>query len=310
MFTDLLQRFVPFPMFPDRAETLERSWESAWTDTHEEGENSLGGPFLALAPHPDQTWRPLLIVQGASEGTGRRLLTSAFKFEPREIDAEDLEAILGHDVAASTAILNGARFPWISPAGTFKDHGATDHIVDGGYFDNSGAEAIRELAGALRALPDGGSLRIVKIFIGFDDTPLASADAKPRVSPNQFANDVVAPAVGLYGSMYGHESHLVVEASKPESAAGGDFTFKIMLGHGVTEDNHDCAPPMDWTLSHLARADIEAFTGIAQQQAIGDEYLNGPAPSCRSRDLAASNCTALRKLAGLVSPAPSDVCER
>ena len=196
-------------MFPDRAETLERSWESAWMETHPEGENSLGDSFLALAPHANEPWRPLLIVQGASERTGRRLLTSAFKFEPREIDAEDLEAVLGHDVAASTAILNGARFPWISPAGTFKDHGATDHIVDGGYFDNSGAEAIRELARTLRALPDGGDLRIVKIFIGFDDTPIATADAKPRVPSNQFANDVVAPVVGLFGSMDGHESHLV-----------------------------------------------------------------------------------------------------
>ena len=132
LFTDLLQRFVPFPMFPDRAESLERSWESAWMETHPDGENLLAGPFLALAPHAGEWWRPMLIVQGASERTGRRLLTSGFKFEPREIDAEDVEAVLGYDVAASTAILNGARFPWVSPAGTFKNHGATDHIVDGG----------------------------------------------------------------------------------------------------------------------------------------------------------------------------------
>ena len=244
-----------------------------------------------------------MIVQGASERTGRRLLTSAFKFEPREIDAEDLEAVLGHDVAASTAILNGARFPWVSPAGTFKDHGATDHIVDGGYFDNSGAEAVRELARTLRALPDGGDLRIVKIFIGFDDTPIASANAKPRVPSNQFANDVVAPVVGLFGSMDGHESHLVLEASKSE-ADDRDYTFSIMLGHGVTEDNRDCAPPMDWTLSHQARSDIEAFTGVARQQAIGEDYLNGPEPLCRARELAATNCAMISKIAGFVSPAP------
>ena len=46
LFTDLLQRFVPFPMFPDRAETLERSWEAAWMETHPEGENWLGDSFL------------------------------------------------------------------------------------------------------------------------------------------------------------------------------------------------------------------------------------------------------------------------
>ena len=198
---------------------------------------------------------------------------------------------------------------WMSPAGTFKDRGASDHIVDGGYFDNSGAEAIRQPARALRALPDGADLRIVKIFIGFDDTPIATADAKPRVPSNEFANDVVAPVVGLFGSMDGHESHLVKEASKTE-ADDRDYTFSIMLGHGVTEDNRDCAPPTDWTLSHQARADIEAFTGVAQQEAIGEEYLNGLELSCRARELAATNCAPIRKIAGFVSPAPSDVCER
>ena len=232
-----------------------------------------------------------------------------FKFEPREIDAEDLEAVLGYDVAASTAILNGARFPWVSPAGTFKNHGATDHIVDGGYFDNSGAEAVRELARTLRALPDGGDLRIVKIVIGFDDTPMASAKPKPHVPRNQFANDVVAPVVGLFGSMDGHESHLVSEASRNE-ADDSDYTITIMLGHGVTDDNRDCAPPMDWTLSHQARSDIEAFTGVARQQAIGEDYLNGPEPLCRAPELAAANCAKIIKIAGFVSPAPSDVCDR
>ena len=30
MFPDLLQRFLPAALLPDRAETLERSWEAAW----------------------------------------------------------------------------------------------------------------------------------------------------------------------------------------------------------------------------------------------------------------------------------------
>ena len=30
LFPDLLQRFLPVTFLPDRAETLERSWEDAW----------------------------------------------------------------------------------------------------------------------------------------------------------------------------------------------------------------------------------------------------------------------------------------
>ena len=109
--------------------------------------------------------------------------------------------------------------------------------------------------------------------------------------------------------MDGHESHLVSEASRNE-ADDSDYTITIMLGHGVTDDNRDCAPPMDWTLSHQARSDIEAFTGVARQQAIGEDYLNGPGPLCRAPELAAANCAKIIKIAGFVSPALSDVCDR
>ena len=81
--------------------------------------------FLALAPKDGKPWPPLLIVQGASESRGRRMLTSAVKFTCDEVDGDDLVDRIGHDVAASTAILNGARFPWISPGGTFTHQPCT-----------------------------------------------------------------------------------------------------------------------------------------------------------------------------------------
>ena len=110
---------------------------------------TIGASFLALAPKDGEPWRPLLIVQGASESGGRRMLTSAVKFTCDEVDGDDLLDGIGHDVAASTAILNGARFPWISPGGTFTHQPCTakegdpkfnDHVLDGGHFDNAGAE--------------------------------------------------------------------------------------------------------------------------------------------------------------------------
>ena len=117
LFSDLLYRFLPLPLLPDRAETLERAWEEAWDApddrTGVSPQDSWNHPraFLALAPKDGEPWRPLLIVQGASESGGRRMLTSAVKFTCDEVDADDLLDGIGHDVAASTAILNGARFP-------------------------------------------------------------------------------------------------------------------------------------------------------------------------------------------------------
>ena len=183
LYSDLLYRFLPLWLLPDRAETLERAWEEAWDAPDANGASPhaagiISGPFLALAPKDGEPWRPLLIVQGASESVGRRMLTSAVKFTCDEVDADDLLDGVGHDVAASTAILNGARFPWVSPGGTFThqpcyakegDSKSNDHVLDGGYFDNAGAETLREMTRAIRNLPGGGDkdLDIVFILIGY-----------------------------------------------------------------------------------------------------------------------------------------------
>src|SRR3984957_19460000 len=299
LFSDLLYRFLPVPWLPDRAETLERAWEEAWdapddrTGLSPRTAGTIRAPFLALAPKEGEPWRPLLIVQGASESGGRRMLTSAVKFTCDEVDADDLLDSVGHDVAASTAILNGARFPWVSPGGTFThqpcaakqgDPKSNDHVLDGGYFDNAGAETLREMTRAIRNLDGGGEkdLDIVFILIGFADhdpanpRPLPPAGGKAwvlgRIAP-LIPNDVFAPVLGLYNGMGAHEAHLaremklagqtaVVAPDPYVSRLTGDNPYaalvlcagKVQLSDGKTI-LYD--PPMDWTLSGEAKRYIE-----------------------------------------------------
>src|SRR5690606_139802 len=47
----------------------------------------------------------------------------------------------GEDMRLSTAVVLGARFPYVSPAGRIENN----YFVDGGYFDNSGAGAVHEM---------------------------------------------------------------------------------------------------------------------------------------------------------------------
>ena len=276
LFPDLLQRFLPVTFLPDRAETLERSWEDAWASIDREAPSAalMREPFLNLAPKVGEPWRPLLIVQGASENGGRRFLTSGVKFACDEIDADDFLDSVGHDVAASTAILNGARFPWISPGGTFSAAhcGAvdkqTDHILDGGYFDGAGAETLRETVRALHAIRaqsgETDPLDIVFLLIGYHD-PDAS---KP--TPALAVNDVFAPLFGLFASMSAHESHLaremkLVGQSKIEAAdpyvsrlTGEHLYAALVLCKGpIVAGGPDYDPPMDWTLSGEAKRYIE-----------------------------------------------------
>jgi len=46
------------------------------------------------------------------------------------------------DFSLSTIAASSARFPVLSPAGSVRTHEATFRFVDGGYFDNSGAETL------------------------------------------------------------------------------------------------------------------------------------------------------------------------
>lgn len=298
LYSDLLYRFLPLPWLPDRAETLERAWEEAWDAPDAKGASPhtaglISGPFLALAPKEGEPWRPLLIVQGASEGGGRRMLTSAVKLTCDEVDADDLLVGMGHDVAASTAILDGARFPWVSPGGTFThqpcyaketDPKSADHVLDGGYFDNAGAETLREMTRAIRNLPGGGEkdLNIIFILIGYASHDPAKPPPQPATGltawiPDRIAslapNDVFAPVLGLYNGMGAHEAHLaremklagqtiVADTNPYVSRLSGDNPYaalvlcpgdvKLNSGRTISYD-----PPMDWTLSGEAKRYIE-----------------------------------------------------
>jgi hypothetical protein len=299
LFSDLLYRFLPLPVLPDRAETLERSWEEAWdapdasTGSHPRTAGTIRAPFLALAPKEGEPWRPLLIVQGASESGGRRMLTSAVRFTCDEVDADDLLDGIGHDVAASTAILNGARFPWVSPGGTFRhrlcaakegDPKSSDHVLDGGYFDNAGAETLREMTRAIRNLDGGGEkdLDIIFILIGFADHDPATPPPLPPTGVKAWVldriaslipNDVFAPVLGLYNGMGAHEAHLaremklagqtaVVAPDPYVSRLPGDNPYAALVlcpGEVKLEDGKTIVydPPMDWTLSGEAKRYIE-----------------------------------------------------
>ena len=69
----------------------------------------LEKPFLTLMPGQAKSWRPILIVNGESEETGRRILTSTVDLGSA-VDADDFHRIVKRDVGILTAIHNGARF--------------------------------------------------------------------------------------------------------------------------------------------------------------------------------------------------------
>ncbi|KJC62671.1 hypothetical protein UP10_00315 [Bradyrhizobium sp. LTSPM299] len=295
LFPDLLQRFLPRAFLPDRAEALERAWEVGWNNScpakTANCKDLLQQPFLTLRPQADQPWRPILIVNGASQETGRRILTSTVDLE-KAVDADDFHTIFGHDIEMSTAISNGARFPWISPAGTLphaksvpQEDLLQEHLLDGGYFDAAGVATLSELAQAIVALPDArdDKLHFIFVFIGYEEAtadarplaqqpvtgsvPAAGAPAKPAATsartpeqPKQrsqgapFLNEVIAPLEGLFASRTAHEAHImeVFKKTPPLPADVPHEFIAVMLCNGKV-DGKPFEPPMDWALSGMAR---------------------------------------------------------
>jgi len=289
LFPDLFHRFVPLPVLPDRAEGLERSWEAAWAHGRKGRPLRLDQSFLDLRPVAGEPWRPILMINGASEQTGRRILTSTLAPHPR-LDAHDFHQLTGRDIPISSAIHNGARFPWVSPAGTLTREGrpkaeAQGHIIDGGYFDSVGIEALRELADAIAQGPARAEpLHIIFVVAAYSGQPQKLADPAARattsspsaplnlaaseIKPVWWLNELLAPARGFFASRDGHGYHMARELrtlvaqrslQTPLDAAGGGSSAlyaPIMLCEDKSFRN-----PMNWALSKRSQDHMRCAAG-------------------------------------------------
>jgi hypothetical protein len=210
-FNDMLP--FPLPFLRDRAAVLEDSWRQHFDRMIPPPSSSqchaLDCPFLSLRPTTAR-WMPLLVLNGTSEATGGRIITtllaSTYNLNPQQcptisddgrchifVQAERFHDLLAdqpalNDIRLSTAASNSARFPFISPAGTIrnKDGRIIDRIVDGGYFENYGALSAKELALAIHAYdPDLFPLVVV---ISNDPDDLLSPDDDATRNPAQYKN--------------------------------------------------------------------------------------------------------------------------
>ena len=224
LFPDLLQRFWPLPSFPSRGTVLANSWASAW-DTHcaaGKGENCdgrLNAAFNSVG-RTENPWRPALMMNGAHQQTGKRYITSQIKVE-QEIfyDAFDSQHVLGKDVSLATAALSSARFPLVSPPGRLvdKEGNFKGRVLDGGYFENFGAETASEILQYLMENEPSRPVKPIVIQIVSDTTMTPRdypAHADPAVGVNEqtgflelapeerenFLYETLAPPQGLYQS--------------------------------------------------------------------------------------------------------------
>jgi hypothetical protein len=256
---DLAQRFIPAPILPDRARALEGGWEHAWRTTIERRDgtpdDTFAGGFLAMM-RGREDHVPSLFLNGTIVETGQRIVASNLHVDSDSgeplAESVDLFEAIGGDVRVSTAVDNSTRFTYVSPAGTLRraknSNGGSplecapgdrcEHVVDGGYFENSGSATIADILDLLARSKHATRIRPHVIFIQFE-----MADPAP-VKSERFANEVLAPVRALL-AVRGAHADLAKEELKEYVGPANYTSFSLVQTKAVF--------PLGWLLAHRTR---------------------------------------------------------
>ncbi|HVR69543.1 MAG TPA: hypothetical protein VMT87_01750 [Vicinamibacteria bacterium] len=271
---DALQWFWPVPIRRfDRATALEDAWANAYRDVT--GRDTLYQPYL-------ESWRaatdgvPALLLNAAHVQTGRRIIATPFRWRrttgdptaPEPVrpgaefpDAYDLLGVLGTDLPLRTAMHNSARFAYVSPAGRLRPYGQDrGHVVDGGYFENSGAATLRDLLRALGdvTVPAGPRPRFVVIYVCNNPERCRQPATEPAGDaawrPAEGLAEIFSPLRALLGSRDARGSLALAELRQERLVSA----FAELGVCKELEDEERAAPlPLGWQLSDGVREELD-----------------------------------------------------
>jgi hypothetical protein len=274
LFPDLIQNFWPFSdrapfggklALPDRAAYLEKSWEVAWR--RGTSNNRFSQDFMRLWKNRQRSLEvPSLFFNGTWVETGRRLAMSNLSIDTVDfVHLDDVAPMIGYPVRLSTAVNMSTRFPYLSPAGTVEADGKKRHVVDGAYFENSGALTAEELIRLVRRVchetPEFSVFRPVALII--TNTPLNPCSKKHRGTKKehkvpQLLIGSSAPLRAFFNSRLARGYHAERLLQK---SAGEANTIRFHL-----EELEDVSIPLGWILSGKARrlidGQLEAHPGV------------------------------------------------
>jgi hypothetical protein len=284
LYPDLAQRFVPLAVFPDRAEAFERAFEAAFRRVL--GIDELGSPLCGLGAGAG----PSLFLNATSVERGRRLVASNLRMDrsdPSEaaafVRASDELAVIGRDLRLSTAAHNSARFPYVSPAGSFPESGPiAGRLQDGGLFENFGAETALEvlhLACLTYACPEpGGEPAAARPRIRPLVVLISSDPAQPRDVAESPVTQPLRAGAELFSTLETYEHVRVGRGTEAASRLedwtrhhGGAF-FHLRMCPSEREIG---SPPLGWALSEEAQRTIQGYLDGPPSTQAGDPGCSG-----------------------------------
>jgi hypothetical protein len=267
----IVQLLIPVPIESfDPAKVFEETWENTWRDNLK-GDTTFSAPFLSLWPKNNPSTPaviPPLFLNTTQVENGypvyvSNLIISEPPYEsapnsklpdlylPRSFHNDILKKAPA-DVRFSTASLLSARFPYVSPAGmlTGKD-GGNIGLVDGGYFDNTGANTAYQVLFKLAEQKKQSFGRQIIPVIVYIKNGMQTPDEK--TSGHTMLYQLFAPIGTL---MQGRDANTNNDFLKLKDLVNS-YQGQVIT-YSLQDDNDDPTTiPLGWALSRKAQEDID-----------------------------------------------------
>jgi hypothetical protein len=300
LFQDGAQRFLPYPFTSlDRSHGLENAWIRDWSDTvvtklpQARGSttaavNWFAQPMRDLYADGRNLTLPSLLLNTTRVANGRKVVQTNLNFTPEEAyDIYDKD-LLTADLTVAGAVHNSARFTYLSPAGlvwqlNYKKEKAIPwgYVVDGGYFENSGAGTLAPMIRRITKYDSTNAKRLVLIIFSNDPSdgesdyvcPDTAKDLEPRrkgeretwprflqerhPKPSRFGIEVSAPLIALYQTRTSraHAASVVARNAIDRDTACGTrrvIELRIPMAPSKADDL-----PMSWFLNDRSQEELE-----------------------------------------------------
>jgi predicted acylesterase/phospholipase RssA len=204
---DVFRYSFVLPFFSDRAAALANVLEKG-SGKQSLLYDSLSTCFSEIITQKDKPYSlPVLCINTTRMQDGRPAVISNIDLSDSRYNQRlDFLDLLGEkrDIKMSTAVVLGASFPYLSPAGRVDADNKQHYFVDGGYFDNSGSGVVSEMINILLTDPvykHYDSTKAIKFYVLHMMNSPEGESALGKVNP--LINDLAAPVktlVGAYGT--------------------------------------------------------------------------------------------------------------
>jgi hypothetical protein len=240
LLRDPEQWLIPYPHLPDRGRAFEQAWEDAWRRSLDE--DTLAQSFLSLrgrgVPH--------LFLGATWVERGGPIVISDLVLPPET--TPDFFSTFSRDLKASTAAHLSSRFPVFNPPATIAQ-GIAMHLVDGGYYENSGAETLAHVMNLAARTAEQRGRVILPIVIAIHN----DVDPAPDVpSALTWAPEISAPLTAVVKVGNSNVRRAEADLGRWRSPGSGPLEL-LAFNLGETRK----AVPLGWSLSEPAMKEMD-----------------------------------------------------